>query len=293
MANPSTPDSPAGAASPGAPAAHEAANKSASAAIPASVPAPIPAAPSSAPVSKHFDTRLPDLPLSRRMQIPLIAAAVYSVIRLLGPTLRYEVLGWQHAERAYAARQRCIFPFWHRVMLPCIWWARHRGIVVMNTVHFDGQWTRKVVEWLGYGTAQGSSTRGGLRGLAVMAQRLAEGRDSAFTIDGPRGPRYVAKPGPVLLARRSGCPILPLHAGIERGKTFFRTWDHFLLPKPFSRIVLLLAPPIYVPPGANAEVMAAKQAEMQAALERVRDIADSWFSLSEAQRDQHRAEFNR
>jgi len=274
MANPSTPDSPAAAASQGAPAA-------------------LPADPAGTPVSKHFDTSLPDLPLFRRMQIPLIAAAVYAVIRLLGPTLRYEVLGWQHVERVYAARQRCIFPFWHRVMLPCIWWARHRGIVVMNTVHFDGQWTRKVVEWLGYGTAQGSSTRGGLRGLAVMAQRLAEGRDSAFTIDGPRGPRYVAKPGPVLLARRSGCPILPLHAGIERGITFEKTWDHFVLPKPFSRIVLLLAPPIYVPDDANAEVMAAKQAEMQNSLERVRDIADSWFSLSDEERAHLRAEFNR
>jgi len=294
MANPSTPDSPAAAASPGAPLSDAssipAAQGAAFSAAPLSDAASVPA---SEPVNKLFDTTLPELPLSRRLQIPVIAAAVYTVMRLLGPTLRYEVLGWQHAERAYAARQRCIFPFWHRIMLPCIWWARHRGIVVMNTVHFDGQWTRKVVEWLGYGTAQGSSTRGGLRGLAVMAQRLAEGRDSAFTIDGPRGPRYVAKPGPVLLARRSGCPILPLHAGIERGITFEKTWDHFQLPKPFSRVVLLLAPPIHVPPDANAAVMAAKHAEMQKSLERVRDIADSWFSLSEAQRAQHRAEFNR
>ncbi|MBZ5526473.1 MAG: lysophospholipid acyltransferase family protein, partial [Acidobacteriia bacterium] len=254
MANPSTPEHPAGAAPPGAPAA-------------------ISPAPAGTPVSKHFDTSLPDLPLSRRMQIPLIAAAVYSVVRLLGPTLRYEVIGWQHTERVYAARQRCIFPFWHRVILPIVWWARHRGVVIMNTTHFDGQWTRKVIEWLGYGTAQGSSTRGGLRGLAVMAQRLEEGRDCGFTIDGPRGPRYVAKPGPVMLARRSGCPIIVFHAGVERGKTFFRTWDHFLLPKPFSRVVLLFAPPIYVPPNATADVMAAKQAEMQSALERVRDIA--------------------
>lgn len=245
------------------------------------------------PLSTHFDTRPPELPLSRRMQIPLIAAAVYSVIRLLGPTLRYEVHGWQHVGRVYAARRRCIFSFWHRVILPIVWWTRHRGIVVMNTTHFDGQWTRKVIEWLGYGTAQGSSTRGGLRGLVVMARRLEEGLDCAFTIDGPRGPRYVAKPGPVMLARRSGCPIIVFHAGVERGKTFEKTWDHFLLPMPFTRVVLLFAPPIYVPQGANADVMEAKQAEMQSALERVRDIAESWFSLSEDERALHRAEFDR
>src|ERR1700751_1543366 len=91
-------------------------------------------------ISLHYDTRLPALPWSRRVQVPLIAAAVYSVIRTLGPTLRYEVLGWQHAGRVYASGQRCIFSFWHRVIIPIAWWARNRGIVVMNTTAFDGQW---------------------------------------------------------------------------------------------------------------------------------------------------------
>jgi lysophospholipid acyltransferase (LPLAT)-like uncharacterized protein len=245
------------------------------------------------PVSVHYDTRLPDLPWSRRVQIPVIAAAVFSVIRTLGPTLRYEVLGWQHAERVYAAKKQCIWAFWHRVIIPVVWWYRNHGVVVMNTTAFDGQWTRKVIEWLGYGTAQGSSSRGGLRGLAVMARRLEEGLDCAFTIDGPRGPRYVAKPGPVMLARKSGCPIMVFHIGVERGKTFEKTWDQFLMPKPFSRTLMLFAPPIYVPADANAEVMEAKHAEMQRELERVRDIAESWFSLREEERARHRAEFNR
>src|SRR6266851_5228223 len=243
------------------------------------------------PVSAHYDTRLPQLRWSRRAQIPLIAAAVYSLIRLLGPTLRFEVLGWQHAEGVYASGKRCIWAFWHRVIIPIVWWHRNHGTVVMNTTAFDGQWTRKVIEWLGFGTAQGSSSRGGLRGLAVMARRLEEGVDCAFTIDGPRGPRYVAKPGPVMLARKTGCPILVFHVGVERGKTFEKTWDHFLMPRPFSRTVILFAPPIYVPADANAEVMEAKHAEMQRELERVRDIAEGWFSLNEEARAQHRAAF--
>ena len=114
------------------------------------------------PIGAHYDTRLPDLPWSRRIQIPFIAAAVYSVIRILGPTLRYEVLGWQNAERVYASGKRCIWAFWHRVIIPIVWWQRNHGVVVMNTTAFDGQWTRKVIEWLGFGTAQGSSSRGGL-----------------------------------------------------------------------------------------------------------------------------------
>ena len=243
-------------------------------------------------ISAHYDTRLPDLPWSRRIQIPLIAAAVYSVIRILGPTLRYEVLGWHHAERVYVSKKQIVWAFWHRVIIPIVWWRRNHGVVIMNTTAFDGQWTRKVIERLGFGTAQGSSSRGGLRGLAVMAKRLAEGVDCGFTIDGPRGPRYIAKPGPVILARKTGCPVMVFHIGVDRGITFEKTWDHFLLPKPFARAVILFAPPIYVPPDANQEALEAKHAEMQRELERVRDIGESWFTLTDSQRNSHRTEFN-
>lgn len=240
----------------------------------------------------HYDTRLARLSYRQRMQIPLIAWVVYWLVRSLGPTLRFEVLGWQHAERLYAAGQRCIFAFWHRSILPITWWARHRGIVVMNSTNFDGQWTRRVIERLGYGTAQGSSTRGGLRGLVVMAQRLEQGLDVAFTIDGPRGPRFVAKPGPVMLARRTGCPIMVFHVGLETAYTFKKTWDLFQLPYPFSRAVILFAPPIYVPADADQAMLGRKHAEMQAGLERVRDLSESWFALSPKDRERERAVWN-
>ena len=244
-------------------------------------------------VNTHYDTRLPQLKWSRRIQIPLIAAIVYSVIRLLGPTLRFEVLGWHHAEKVYASKKQCIWAFWHRVIIPIVWWYRNHGVVVMNTTAFDGQWTRKVIEWLGFGTAQGSSSRGGLRGLAVMARRIEEGKDCAFTIDGPRGPRYIAKPGPVMLARKTGAPIMVFHVGVDRGRTFEKTWDHFLLPMPFARAVILFAPPIFVPRDASVELMDAKHAEMQKELERVRNVAEAWFTQSDEERERHRAEFQK
>ncbi len=243
-------------------------------------------------VSVHYDTRPPALSFSRRMQIPLIAAAVFAVVRALGPTLQFETLGMRHLEQAHAAGKRGILAFWHRVILPGTWWWRNRGIVVMNTTHFDGQWTRKVIEWFGYGTAQGSSTRGGLRGLAVMAQRLREGLDVAFSIDGPRGPRYVAKPGPVMLARKTGCPVFAFHIGVDRGKTIEKTWDHFLVPRPFARAVIILSPPLYVSEDAGRQELEALHARMQAELERVRDLAEGWFSMTEEERSRLRAEFN-
>jgi lysophospholipid acyltransferase (LPLAT)-like uncharacterized protein len=245
------------------------------------------------PVSPHYDVRLPQLPWHRRIQIPIIAAVVYSIIKILGPTLRFEVLGRARVERIWAAKQPCIWAFWHRCIIPIAWYGRGRGIVVMNTTAFDGQWTRKVIEWLGFGTAQGSSSRGGLRGLNVMAERIREGLDCAFTIDGPRGPRYVAKVGPVLLARMTGAPIMVFHVGVDRGKTIEKTWDHFLLPSLCARAILIGGEPIYVPQDADADTIRAKHQELQKALERVRDLAEGWFSRSEEERNRLRHEIGR
>jgi lysophospholipid acyltransferase (LPLAT)-like uncharacterized protein len=251
---------------------------------------PVPQESEGPKVNVHYDTRLPKLPWSRRIQIPFIAAAVYSVIRILGPTLRFEAVGTDTSQQQIESGRRNIWAFWHRIIIPIAWYGRNRGIVIMNTTAFDGQWTRKVIERLGFGTAQGSSSRGGLRGLAVMAQRIQQGFDCGFTIDGPRGPRYIAKPGPVMLARKTGAAILVFHIGVEHGKTFEKTWDHFLMPRLFSKAVIVFAPPIDVPKNADADLMEAKHAEMQRELERVRDIAEGWFSFSESERNRYRVE---
>jgi len=247
---------------------------------------------SAEPVNVHFDTRHPELSRWRRAQIPVIAAIVYGIVRAIGPTMQFELLGERYYTPALERDERAIVAFWHRCIFSAIWLFRDRGAVVMNTTNFDGQWTRRVIERLGYGTAQGSSTRGGLSGLMAMAKKLDEGHEAAFTIDGPRGPRYVAKPGPVMLARRSGQPIFVFHIGLENAWTLEKTWDHFQIPQPFTRAVVAGAPLIYVPADADSEVMHQKQAEMQASLERVRDIAESWFRLSPKERAQLREDFN-
>jgi lysophospholipid acyltransferase (LPLAT)-like uncharacterized protein len=242
----------------------------------------------------HYDTRLPKLTLLQRASIPIIGWLVWAVIRLLGPTIRFDVVGGEKGGRDYRPDlPPNIYAFWHRCIIPGAWYFRNRHGVLMNTTNFDGQWTRRVIERLGYGTAQGSSTRGGLRGLAVMAKRLEEGFDSGFTIDGPRGPRYVAKPGPVMLARKSGRPIVLFHIGLERAWTLKKSWDLMRIPKPFTRGVVVFAPPIYVPREADREAFENKHQEMQHTLERLRDVAENWFSLKEAEREIERGRWNR
>jgi len=225
------------------------------------------------------------------MQIPIFAWAVYWTVRLIGPTLRTEMIGVHNAVQIRDEGEAGIGAFWHRCIFPAVWIWRGRGIVVLNTVHFDGQWTRRVIERLGFGTAQGSSTRGGIEGLTAMARYLDAGHHVAFTVDGPRGPRYVAKPGPVILARRTGRPISVFHIGLEWAHTFKKSWDLFRMPYPFSRAVMFVAPPIRVPTDADGEMMKRKQAEMQAALERARAAAESWFGRSEEERDRVRDEW--
>lgn len=245
------------------------------------------------PINVHYDTRLPQLSRWRRVQIPWIAGAAWTLVRVLGPTLHFEELGGHHYGQLHARGECAIAAFWHRCILPSIWYWRNKGVVVMNTTNFDGQWTRRVIERFGFGTAQGSSSRGGLRGLAVMARRLEEGLDVAFTIDGPRGPRYVAKPGPVILARKTRQPIFLFHIGLERAYALKKSWDLMQIPKPFTRAVIVVAPPIYVAADASSEEMDRKYAEMQRTLERVRDIAESWFTLGDEERQRLRAQWNR
>jgi lysophospholipid acyltransferase (LPLAT)-like uncharacterized protein len=238
----------------------------------------------------HYDTRLPKLTFGQHLLVPIFGWVVWAVIRILGPTIRFEVLGGENGGRDYRPDlPPKIFTFWHRCIISATWYFRNRNGVLMNTTNFDGQWTRRVIERLGYGTAQGSSTRGGLRGLAVMARQLDEGFDSGFTIDGPRGPRYVAKPGPVMLARRSGRPVVVFHIGLEHAWTLRKTWDLMQIPKPFTRAVLVFAPPLYVPKTTDREGLEQKHQEMQKMLEHVRDAAENWFSLSDAERENQRS----
>jgi lysophospholipid acyltransferase (LPLAT)-like uncharacterized protein len=238
------------------------------------------------------EVQLQPLPFSRRLQVPILGNAALALVRLTGPTLRYDISGLQNIERAHAGGRSCVFAFWHRGLIPLSYWARGRKIAILSGTNFDAQWAAYITLGFGLRRVLGSSSRGGLRGIVALARSMAEGYDAAFTADGPRGPRYVAKPGPVLLARRTGCSIICAHAYCESARTLEKAWDLFQIPHPFSRVALLFSPPIEVPAGADRETIDRKHAEMQSLLERVRDAADSWFTLPTAERERERAFWN-
>jgi lysophospholipid acyltransferase (LPLAT)-like uncharacterized protein len=219
----------------------------------------------------------PRFTLSQRIQLTLVSWMVPALLRLIGCTLRetttYEEGAIQSLDEVYPG----IFPFWHRCVLPATWIYRHQHPAVMTSRSRDGEFIARVIQRFGFVPVRGSSSRGGQRALLEMNRLLADGHAVAFTIDGPRGPRYVAKKGPVLLARMSGAAITAFYVAVERAWVL-NTWDQLVIPKPFSRIYVRFARKIFVPPDADDAAMEQYHAEMQAALDRITNFADQQFS---------------
>jgi lysophospholipid acyltransferase (LPLAT)-like uncharacterized protein len=218
----------------------------------------------------------PRFTLSQRLQLTLVSWIVPALLRLIGCTLRTTMTYEEGAIQSMAEVYPGIFPFWHRCVLPATWLYRHQHPAVMTSRSLDGEFIARVIRRFGFIPVRGSSSRGGQRALLEMDKLLAEGNAVAFTIDGPRGPRYVAKKGPVLLARMSGAAITAFYVAVERAWVL-KTWDALMIPKPFSRIYVRFAKKIFVPSDASEELMESRHAEMQAALDRITQFAEAQF----------------
>jgi lysophospholipid acyltransferase (LPLAT)-like uncharacterized protein len=179
----------------------------------------------------------PQLRLGQRIALALVPPVAAVVIRLLGATLRYEDRAEAGVTPGYAIAGPTVFAFWHRSLLACAYRFRGLGIAILISPSFDGELIARTVERLGFLAVRGSSSRGGAAGLRGMQAAYAAGRRCAFTADGPRGPVFVAKPGTALLANSVGCWVGCFYALPERAWEL-GSWDRFLIPKPFSRVVL-------------------------------------------------------
>jgi lysophospholipid acyltransferase (LPLAT)-like uncharacterized protein len=215
-------------------------------------------------------------PLKRRLLIRLAGLAFYAVIALIGRTVRFTVVGREEYDALNAAGRPYVGAFWHNRLLLATWFFRRRGIVVMTSESFDGEYIARFIQRFGYGAARGSSTRGGSRALVFMRACMRAGLPTAFTIDGPRGPVYVAKEGAIHLARATGAPVLPLSISAERVWEV-KSWDRFQVPRPFTRAVVLFAPTISVPRDGDDAELARKQASLQATLDELRARGDAWW----------------
>jgi lysophospholipid acyltransferase (LPLAT)-like uncharacterized protein len=175
----------------------------------------------------------------------LIAGLASPLIGALGATWRWRVEGLQHYDAVIASGRQPIIAFWHGRILPGTVFFRDRGIVVITSQNFDGEWIARIIRRFGYGTARGSSSRGGARALVQLRRDLAAGRPVGFALDGPRGPARVVQPGAVWLAGATGQPLLPLHLEASHVWTM-KSWDRTQVPKPFARVSVVLDAPLFV-----------------------------------------------
>lgn len=199
--------------------------------------------------------------------LPLAAFTGALALRLLAATWRGTRVLAPDYERALRAGEKFIYVFWHSGLLPLTMDRVGEGIAVLVSQHHDGELVARLLARLGYVTARGSSTRGGDSGVRELLAWAERGRALAVTPDGPRGPAEVAKDGAAFLAARSGLRVVAIGLGAA-GAWRLRSWDRFIVPRPFSRVAVTYGAPLSLP-GKSAE----DRARIEAAIHEVTSAA--------------------
>jgi len=209
---------------------------------------------------------------SQRITLAIVPRLTALLIRVVGATLRYEdVFAPDYGEpiRGDVIPGPTVFAFWHRSLLTCAHRFRGRDIAILISRSFDGELIARTVELMGFRAVRGSSSRGGATALRQMVDAYKDGHRCAFTADGPRGPAMVAQPGPVHLAQLADAPWVGAFYALPLRAWELKSWDRFLIPKPFSRVVMTW--PKHIP---TAEVT----------LARVQQALDEAVAMAEAVR---------
>lgn len=214
-------------------------------------------------------------PFKKRLLIRIADLVFYALINLIGFTTRYEVRGWEYYEKVETEGFAGIHTLWHDCIYLAIYFWKRRGIVYMTSQSFDGEYIARFLQRFGFGAARGSSTRGGVGAMIEMARILRAKVSVGFTVDGPKGPRRVAKMGAVLLAKKTGQPILPFNVTARR---FWQapSWDGFQVPMPFTHALLEIAEPVYVPVDADDATLEAKLGELQGKMDELNRRGEEW-----------------
>jgi lysophospholipid acyltransferase (LPLAT)-like uncharacterized protein len=216
------------------------------------------------------------LSTGKRLQAAAIAAVGMPIIEALGGTYNWRETGAEHLEQLRRDGRPPIFAFWHGRIFAATLYFRDRGIIVITSENFDGEWIARIIRRFGYGTARGSSSRGGVRALVQLRRDMACGHPAAFTVDGPRGPARIAQPGALWLAGATGNPILPFH--IEASRAWHaKSWDRHQIPKPGSDVAIAIGRPIDVP-ATDDETIEHARLELEGELGRLEARAKEMVS---------------
>ncbi|MGH7677603.1 MAG: lysophospholipid acyltransferase family protein [Gemmatimonadaceae bacterium] len=168
-----------------------------------------------------------------------------ALLRALALTWRVRFANGDVTRDMRQRKQPVIYALWHGNLLPLLFAHRNRGIAVMISEHSDGEIIARIAQHLGFGTVRGSTSRGAARALLNACREVEAGHDLAVTPDGPRGPAHSVAPGTLVIAQRTGAPVLPVFAGVSRAWQL-RSWDRFMIPKPFATVTVAYGPLLWV-----------------------------------------------
>jgi lysophospholipid acyltransferase (LPLAT)-like uncharacterized protein len=219
--------------------------------------------------------------LEQRWAMHWLVSAASWLLRGLFATLRPVFLQNEMLEQLLAnKKQPLLFAVWHGRMLYILQVYRHyrpERITVLVSQSKDGDLISLLLKQFGVDATRGSSSRGGALGLLELTRKATAGYQVvAITPDGPRGPRYTVQPGIIAVASKSGAPIVPITYS-ARWKKVCASWDQFLIPLPFSRIVVVCGEPIAVPAQADTTTLHEKQHELERSLRHITALADGYF----------------
>jgi lysophospholipid acyltransferase (LPLAT)-like uncharacterized protein len=202
----------------------------------------------------------------------------YWTIKCLGHTMRFEDVNPEIPNSLEERGTPVIGAFWHGrlLMMPLIYKGKDRKVSFLVSPHRDGQVVGKALARFGFHAILGSTTRKGFSAFKQMLKAHQNGSDLALVPDGPRGPRYKVQIGVIELARLTGRPIVPVSFSASRRK-IFKTWDHFLLPYPFSKGVFIWGEPIVVDSNGDRAHLEEKRALLEKRLNELTERADHYF----------------
>jgi lysophospholipid acyltransferase (LPLAT)-like uncharacterized protein len=217
-------------------------------------------------------------PFGQRVMLAVVPRLVALLLRGIGATLKFEYVVEPGVVPPTVAIPG-IYCFWHRCALPSLLYFRGKlRCSILVSQSFDGELIARTIERFGFDAVRGSSSREGAAGLLGLKRAIEAGYIAVFTADGPRGPRYKTKIGPVKLAQTMQMPVGCIYALPEKAWVA-NSWDGFLIPKPFSKVAVSWAHKAPAPAGnAGPEDLEAARLQVEAALERARGLAEARFS---------------
>ena len=209
--------------------------------------------------------------LGQRIVLALVPRIVWTLFTLIGLTWRFEIIAEEGAEPLPFGEGAGanIFCFWHQCVLPCTVYFRRTHATILISQSFDGELITRTLQLFGFRAVRGSSSRGSREGLLGLKGVIERGGPAIFTADGPRGPIYRTKGGPIKLAMLTGARVGAFHLEPEH-RWVMNSWDRFLVPRPFTRIVVSWSRWTEVPADLAEADFEAKREELNAAIERAR-----------------------